>query len=170
VHGFQFGIQFGKLGSLLRREVRVQATVLHICLRLHSLFFFKLPAEQALSQNTFGSNNTADGAFALGANTNGASNTAVGLNALLNNTTGSGNVAIGAEAGGNVITANNVICIGDDVGGADVTNTTWIRNVYGVTTQSGTTAPVVVSDGGQLGTAPSSERFKKGHRQYGKGQ
>ena len=45
--------------------------------------------------------------------------------------------------------------------GANVSNTTWIANVYGVTTQSGTTAPVVVSDNGQLGTAASSERFKK---------
>ena len=42
-----------------------------------------------------------------------------------------------------------------------MSNTTWIANVYGVTTQSGTTAPVVVSDNGQLGTAASSERFKK---------
>ena len=40
-------------------------------------------------------------------------------------------------------------------------NTTWIGNIYGVTTQSGTTAPVVVSDTGQLGTVASSERFKK---------
>ena len=45
--------------------------------------------------------------------------------------------------------------------GADVNNSTWIANVYGVTTQSGTTAPVVVSDGGQLGTVASSQRFKK---------
>jgi hypothetical protein len=30
-----------------------------------------------------------------------------------------------------------------------------------VTTQSGTTAPVIVSDSGQLGTVASSERFKK---------
>jgi predicted ribosome quality control (RQC) complex YloA/Tae2 family protein len=30
-----------------------------------------------------------------------------------------------------------------------------------VTPLSGTTAPVIVSDSGQLGTAPSSERFKK---------
>ena len=42
-----------------------------------------------------------------------------------------------------------------------MSNTTWIGNVYGVTTQSGTTAPVVVSDTGQLGTVASSERFKK---------
>ena len=42
-----------------------------------------------------------------------------------------------------------------------MSQTTWIGNVYGVTTQSGTTAPVIVSDTGQLGTAASSERFKK---------
>jgi predicted ribosome quality control (RQC) complex YloA/Tae2 family protein len=42
-----------------------------------------------------------------------------------------------------------------------VSSTTWIGGVYGVTTQSCTTAPVVVSDTGQLGTAASSERFKK---------
>jgi hypothetical protein len=35
------------------------------------------------------------------------------------------------------------------------------RNIYGVTTQSGTTAQVIVSDDGQLGTVASSERFKK---------
>ena len=40
-------------------------------------------------------------------------------------------------------------------------DTTWIGNVFGVTTQSGTTAPVVVSNNGQLGTVASSERFKK---------
>jgi predicted ribosome quality control (RQC) complex YloA/Tae2 family protein len=33
--------------------------------------------------------------------------------------------------------------------------------VFGVTTQNGTTAPVVVSTDGQLGTVASSERFKK---------
>ena len=42
-----------------------------------------------------------------------------------------------------------------------MSNTTWIGNVYGVTTQSGTTTPVLVSDTGQLGTVASSERFKK---------
>ena len=42
-----------------------------------------------------------------------------------------------------------------------MSNTTWIASVYGVTTQSGTTASVVVSDTGQLGTLASSERFKK---------
>ena len=37
----------------------------------------------------------------------------------------------------------------------------WMGIIYGITTLSGTTAPVVVSDGGQLGTLASSERFKK---------
>src|SRR5205823_6720683 len=39
--------------------------------------------------------------------------------------------------------------------------TVWIGNVFGVTTQSGNTAPVIVSNTGQLGTVASSERFKK---------
>ena len=42
-----------------------------------------------------------------------------------------------------------------------MSDTTWISNVYAVATQSGTTAPVIVSDTGQLGTVVSSERFKK---------
>ena len=68
---------------------------------------------------------------------------------------------MGYLAGSGVTTANGVTCIGRQVAGANVDETTWIGNVYGVTTQSGTTAPVVVSDNGQLGTAASSERFKK---------
>ena len=121
----------------------------------------------ALTENSTGSGNTAIGArgitsaAALGSNTTGDRNTAIGQNALKSNTTGSDNTAVGFGAGGNVTTANNVICIGADVAGADVSNTTWIGNVYGVTTQSGTTAPVIVSDNGQLGTVASSERFKK---------
>ena len=77
---------------------------------------------------------------------------------------------MGFEAGGDVTTANNVTCIGANVHGANVSNTTWIANVYGVTTQSGTTAPVIVSDTGQLGTVVSSERFKKDISHHGKGQ
>src|SRR5215469_13110746 len=91
----------------------------------------------------------------------GLSNTAVGSGAFLHSTTGLGNTALGFDAGDGVITASNVICIGDGVFGADVSGTTWIGNVFGVPTQNGTTAPVIVSADGQLGTAPSSERFKK---------
>jgi hypothetical protein len=123
----------------------------------------------ALFSNTEGVGNTAVGGqsdfpsttAALGSNIDGAYNTAVGQGALNNNTTGDSNTALGKSAGGAVITASNVICVGADVAGADVSNTTWMGNVYGATTQSGTTAPVVVSDTGQLGTIASSERFKK---------
>jgi uncharacterized coiled-coil protein SlyX len=132
----------------------------------------------ALLSNNIGGFNTADGTFALFSNTSGVGNTAVGYHALAANTTGSANTAIGDEAlrnkisgeenialglnvGNSVFTANHVICIGANFGGADVSNSTWIANIYGVTTLSGTTAPVVVSDGGQLGTMASSERFKK---------
>ena len=113
----------------------------------------------ALGSNTEGDLNTAVGWDALGSNTTGAGNTALGFGALFTNTTGNNNIALGDFSGKGVIAASNVICIGSL--GADVDNSTWIANVYGVTTQSGTTAPVVVSDGGQLGTVVSSQRFKK---------
>jgi hypothetical protein len=115
----------------------------------------------ALSNNTAGGSNTATGQGALSNNTFGNSNTAIGAFAFFNNTTGQSNTALGFLAGGSVTTASNVICIGDQVAGADVSNTTWIGNVYGTTTQSGTTLPVIVSNDGQLGTISSSERFKK---------
>jgi hypothetical protein len=98
------------------------------------------------------------GLNALNLNIAGSSNTAVGVNALINST-GDGNTALGNGAGTGVATADNVICIGNP--GADVSNTTWIGNVFGVTTQSGTAAPVIVSNTGQLGTVACSERFKK---------
>jgi Chaperone of endosialidase len=130
----------------------------------------------ALANNMTGVNNTATGAGALGQGTGdqntaigtgalgqvtGGQNTAIGANALVRSTTGIENTALGHDAGLNVQTASNVICIGANVAGADVSNTTWIGNVYGVTTQNGTTAPVIVSAAGQLGTLASSERFKK---------
>jgi len=113
----------------------------------------------ALLSNSTGGNNTATGTGALSSNTTGNANTACGSAALGNNTTGNLNIGLGDGAGTNVITANSVICIG--AAGADASNTTWISNVYGATTLSGTTLPVVVSDGGQLGTTSSSARFKK---------
>src|SRR6266487_3376665 len=114
---------------------------------------------RALFSNTSGSNNTATGVYALYGNTTGSINTAIGVSALLNNSTGNLNTALGGGAGNNVLTASNVICIG--ASGADVSNTTWIANIYNTATISATTLPVVVSNSGQLGTAPSSARFKK---------
>jgi uncharacterized coiled-coil protein SlyX len=131
----------------------------------------------AMFANTTGAGNTAIGDYSLSENTQGELNTAIGNSALDINTTGNSNTAVGtlslgyshgdfntalgAYAGNNVLTANNVICIGANVAGEDVSNTAWLGNVYGVSTQSGTTAPVIVSDTGQLGTVASSERFKK---------
>jgi uncharacterized coiled-coil protein SlyX len=114
----------------------------------------------ALFSNTIGGGNTAIGSQALFSNTGEGGNTAIGTQALSTNTVGAFNTALGVFAGSNVTTANNVVCIGANVVGANVSNTTWIGNVYGVATQSGTTAPVIVSDSGQLGTVASSERFK----------
>ena len=112
----------------------------------------------ALYTSTVGNFNTAVGQIAL-FNTTGGSNTGVGYGALYSDTTGRSNTALGYYAGFNVTDALNVICLGSL--GENVSNSSWIGNVYGVITQSGTTAPVVVSDGGQLGTVASSERFKK---------
>ena len=117
--------------------------------------------DSAMFSNTIGNQNAATGNAALGFNTTGGQNTANGDQALYHNTTGSYNTALGWLAGFNVATASNVICIGAQVAGWDVSYTTWIGGVYGVATQSGTTAPVIVSVDGQLGTATSSERFKK---------
>jgi len=117
--------------------------------------------KSALFKNTTGSLNTAVGDGALFFSTTGQSNTAIGEDALRSNTTGRDNTAIGFQAGLDVSIADNVICIGSKVAGANVSNTTWIGNVYGRTTLNATTAPVVVAANGQLGTVPSSERFKK---------
>src|SRR4029078_13022525 len=116
---------------------------------------------QALFSNNAGGDNTATGWQALYSNTNGGDNTALGYSALAGNTSGDFNTALGFATGSGVTTANAVTCIGAGVTGANVSNTTWIANVYGVATQSGTSAPVIVSDTGQLGIIVSSERFKK---------
>ncbi len=122
----------------------------------------------ALFSNTIGGLNTAVGDSALFSNTIGFENTAVGTGALSFNTTGGENVAIGRSAGSNIVTASGVIAIGAFVPAADVSGTTWIANIFGVTTISGTTAPVIVSQDGQLGTISSSARFKKDIADMGK--
>ena len=115
---------------------------------------------KALGENTLGTGNTAVGTAAL-FNNQGERNTAIGFEALLNNNSGSFNVAFGAGAGNGVITANDVICIGRGVAGANVSNTCFIGNIRGVTTQNGNALPVVIDGAGQLGTMSSSKRFKK---------
>jgi len=112
----------------------------------------------ALLSNSTGIQNTANGYQALSSNTTGNENTASGINALFSNTTGTGNTALGFGAGGDVTTANNVICIGTN--GADIDNSCFIGNIFGVTT-NGTATPVLIDAAGQLGTISSSRRFKK---------
>jgi hypothetical protein len=128
----------------------------------------------ALVSNTSGYGNTANGVVALFSNTEGGFNTALGGNALLTNSTGTANtaigygalasltagnfnIALGLNAGSNVHTASNVICIRSD--GANVSDTCFIGNIFGVAT-GGIPTPVVVDSGGQLGTQSSSRRFK----------
>jgi Chaperone of endosialidase len=114
----------------------------------------------ALLYSTSGglTNNTASGDQAL-VNTTGFGNTAASASALLNNTSGHDNIALGNLVGNGVTTAANVICIG--AFGANVSNSCFISNIFGITTATGTTLPVLVDNFGQLGTASSSRRFKK---------
>jgi Chaperone of endosialidase len=110
----------------------------------------------ALVNNATGGANVAIGAQALGSNTIGHQNTAVGAAALFNST-GTGNIAVGINAGLGVTTVDNVICIGTC--GANVSNSCYIGNIFGVTS-SGGTAMFINSDG-KLGTSTSSGRFKE---------
>ena len=122
----------------------------------------------ALSSNTTGSNNTADGLNALRHNTTGEGNTANGFRALVRNTTGNDNIALGNNAGENLTTGNNNIDIFDRgvvgeantirIGKQGTQRTTFIAGISGATV---TGTAVVVDSNGQLGVAPSSQRFKQ---------
>ena len=121
-----------------------------------------------------GDNNTAVGANALAGTSDGAleNNTAVGADSLsIGIFGGSNNIAIGYKAAANLIGGDYHIDIGnsrDAVSGdgytiriGDVQTRTFIAGIYATTTGSATTLPVIVDSNGQLGTAVSSERFKK---------
>jgi hypothetical protein len=120
--------------------------------------------DQALFSNQSGDFNTATGFQSLFSNTSGFANTAVGYRALSNNT-GSNNIALGQVAGNRLTTGDNNIDIGN-AGQAGESSTirigfsqttTFIAGISGAVV---TGAPVVVDAAGQLGTAPSSCRFK----------
>ena len=139
---------------------------------------------QALFNNTSGSENTANGAFALYYNTtghdnaangqaalvnniSGNDNTADGVTALDNNTTGSNNIAVGSTAGFNLTTGDFNIDIGNGgvageaftirVGDVEAQTRAFIAGIFAVPV---TGTGVVVDSNGQLGVAPSSQRFK----------
>jgi Chaperone of endosialidase len=120
----------------------------------------------ALLNNTTGLRNTAIGDRALENNIAGTSNTAVGDRTLASNTTGDVNIALGPLAGFNVSTASNVICIGDF--GANVSESCYIGNIYGTAIDPATTLAVGMDASHRLGTAVSSERFKRDIQPMGK--
>jgi len=121
----------------------------------------------ALYSNTSGIENTASGISALLRNTTGSHNTAIGDSALESNTTGNNNIALGAEAGRNLTTGIDNIHIGN-FGVAGETFTIRIGQqgaqsatfIAGINLAAVTGTAVVVSSLGQLGVAPSSQRFK----------
>jgi uncharacterized coiled-coil protein SlyX len=138
----------------------------------------------ALFSNTMGHGNEAIGWHALYSNTSGDENTANGPAALLNNRTGMFNVAVGGLALANTTGTNNIgmgqnggqnLTFGSnniDIGAIGVggeSNTIRVGRVgiqtrafiAGINVATITGAPVVVnSPSGQLGVAPSSQRFK----------
>jgi Chaperone of endosialidase len=125
----------------------------------------------ALLGNTAGNGNVANGAFALNNNASGIGNTAVGTNALVNNTTGGGNIALGIGAGLNLMIGNNDIYIGNRGGSAEsktirigtqgTQEATFIAGIFGASVNGVSDTPVIIDNTGKLGTATSSQRFKK---------
>jgi hypothetical protein len=121
----------------------------------------------ALFGNTTGNRNTGIGYFALFSSTTGNNNTANGYDALVNNTTGNENIALGNFAGSNLTTGDNNIDIGN-LGVAAEANTIRIGTqgtqtatfVAGITGAAVMGVAVKVNAAGQIGTAPSSQRFK----------
>lgn len=121
----------------------------------------------ALFANSTGFDNMANGSFALFHNTTGNYNVAEGLNALFQNTTGSNNIGIGLGAGDTLTTGGGNIDIGNE-GVADESSTirigssqsrAFLAGVRNAVASGG--VAVYATATGQLGTNPSSKRFKE---------
>jgi hypothetical protein len=129
--------------------------------------------------NGNGDGNTALGELAFASLTTGGGNTGVGNSAMVSATTGYQNIAVGYVAGQNLTdgsnnidisspgapTESNIIRIGNVVPFTDIYgfphaahSATFIAGISGTAVVGD---PVVVDANGQLGTATSSERFKK---------
>jgi hypothetical protein len=122
---------------------------------------------QALLSNATGDANTATGFRALPSNTTGVANTAHGDGALFLNTTGTGNIALGFNAGHDLTTGDANIDIGNPGVAAESNNirigvqgTQMATFIAGISGTAVTGTAVVVNGSGQLGVAPSSDRFK----------
>jgi len=124
---------------------------------------------QALFLNETGDDNTASGRFALFSNTTGDNNTANGFAALNSNTTGSRNIALGFGAGEALTTGSDNIDIGNfgiagesntiRIGRQGTQTATFIAGISETPIRGGEV--VRVNQNGQLGTTPSSVRFKQ---------
>jgi archaellum component FlaC len=124
----------------------------------------------AMAFNTTGSSNSVFGRRTLLVNTTGNNNTALGYEAMTGNTTGSNNIAVGFNAGNNLTTGDNNIDIGN-IGVAAESNTIRIGTIgtqtanfqAGIFGAGPITGAAVLVDAttGQLGTTPSSIRYKK---------
>ena len=131
-------------------------------------------------QNATGDSNSFFGANTGFENTQGSSDTFLGYLAGENNTIGSGNTFIGTSAGyrnatgsnniyinntGPIINESGVIRIGTPGNGFGDQTATYIAGIYGSNSSSG--IPVYINANGQLGTQPSSLRFKEQVRDMG---
>src|SRR5439155_14314705 len=121
----------------------------------------------ALANNTDAKENTGIGDSALRQTTNGIRNTSVGADSMVNNSNGSANIALGRFAGFNLTTGDLNIEIGNAGVAAEArtirigtTGTQTKTFVAGINGAAVTGAAVKVNAAGQLGTAPSSARFK----------
>ena len=121
-----------------------------------------------------GPDNTAFGIRALDSN-NGSRNTAIGWDALDINSQGNDNIALGHSAGTNLSGSESFnIDIGhkgfeDDSRVVRIGDTHQVRTfVAGIRGAAVTGVGIVVNAAGQLGTAPSSERFKDEIQPMGK--
>jgi len=137
----------------------------------------------ALLNNVDGGFNVAMGDSALAMNVDGEFNVAVGSEAGTH-VTGNNNTLIGAGAGFDLTTGEHNICIGTGVNGhagedhfirinnnnlqvAGTTSQVFVGGINGATVGAAN-SPVLVNANGQLGTAPSSARFKKDIESMGK--
>lgn len=124
----------------------------------------------ALYTNTTGSSNVAGGAYSLFNNTTGRSNVATGADALDHNTTGNFNVGLGRNGGADLTTGSNNIDIANPgfagesgtirIGSKANQSRAFIAGIYGSSFQG---RPVVVSQGGRLGTAPVGALAPQSH-------
>ena len=129
-------------------------------------FYNTASGVHALRRNTIGYGNTADGYAALYGNTTGVYNTGVGYHTFLRNPAGQRNTALGWGAGSFLTSGSNNIYLGHPGVASEsatlrlgnVQTRAFIKGVVGVPISG---LHVTINAAGQLGVAPSSERYKQ---------